>query len=304
MKNVTKKIFAIFAVLCVASAGFAGCTKNNQKDDSTPSPTISEEDMKYPLQFGSADDGNPLVSGGDDIDLDAEDPTKAAVIDDEPAVQESTEYQDVTDADGEPVTDVQEATDADGAAVTSIVKVTTMIKKPAETKPAATKPAYTPKNDGRYALWMDVSKDDNFYFEGEYIKMTFKVKKDAPDGDYKIRISPDLAGTEPGNPAKVVYPDKVVDGVIRVNNGSIDPVDVSSESGLVLYGDNVAAKQGDTVEYYFYIKNNPGLVAFCNWYYFDSNALEFVDAKACGEYEEIANNTDIGAGEFNKELGK
>lgn len=303
MKNVTKKMFAIFAVLCVASAGFAGCTKNNQKDDSNPTPTISEEDMKYPLQFGSADDGNPLVSGGDDVDLDAEDPTKAAVIDDEPAVQESTEYQDVTNADGEPVTEVQEATDAQGAAVTSIVKVTTMIKKPAETKPAATKPAYTPKNDGRYALWMDVSKD-NFYFEGEYIKMTFKVKKDAPDGDYKIRISTDLAGTTPNSPAKVIYPDKIIDGIIRVNNGSIDPIDVSSESGLVLYGDNVAAKQGDTVEYYFYIKNNPGLVAFCNWYYFDSNALEFVDAEACGEYEEIANNTDIGAGEFNKNLDK
>lgn len=303
MKNLTKKIFAVFAVLCVASAGFAGCTKNNQKDDSNPSPTISEADMKYPLQFGSADDGNPLVSGGDDVDLDGEDPTKAAVIDDEPAVQESTEYQDVTDADGEPVTEVQEATDAQGAAVTSIVKVTTMIKKPAETKPAVTKPAYTPKNDGRYALWMDVSKD-NFYFEGEYIKMTFKVKKDAPDGDYKIRIATDLAGTTPNSPAKAIYPDKIVDGIIRVNNGSIDPVDVSSESGLVLYGDNVAAKQGDTVEYYFYIKNNPGLVAFCNWYYFDSNALEFVDAKACGEYEEIANNTDIGAGEFNKELDK
>lgn len=296
-------MFAVFAVLCVASAGFAGCTKNNQKDDSNPTPTIGEEDMKYPLQFGTPDDGNPLVSGGDKADLDGEDPTKAADIDNEPDVQESTEYQDVTNADGEPVTEVQEATDAQGAAVTSIVKVTTMIKKPVETKPSVATP-YTPKNDGRYALWMDVSQNDNFYFEGEYIKMTFKVKKDAPDGDYKIRISPDLAGTTPNSPAKGIYPDKVVDGVIRVNNGSIDPIDVSSESGLVLYGDNVAAKQGDTVEYYFYIKNNPGLVAFCNWYYFDSNALEFVDAKACGEYKEIANSTDIGAGEFNKDLGK
>ena len=32
------------------------------------------------------------------------------------------------------------------------------------------------------------------------------------------------------------------------------------------------------------VKNNTGLAAFCIWFYFDGNALEFVDACATGEF--------------------
>ena len=65
---------------------------------------------------------------------------------------------------------------------------------------------------------------------------------------------------------------------------------------MIFYGDNISCKQGDTIDFNINIKNNSGLVAFCIWFYFDSNALEFVDAGASGEFEEIAYNTEIGSG--------
>ena len=87
-----------------------------------------------------------------------------------------------------------------------------------------------------------------------------------------------------------------MEGTIRVNNGTIQPADVSNETGMVFYGDNVACKQGDTIDYYINVKNNSGLVAFVIWFYFDSNAMDFISAEASGEFEEIARNTEIGKG--------
>ena len=73
---------------------------------------------------------------------------------------------------------------------------------------------------------------------------------------------------------------------------------------MVFYGNNVACKQGDTVDAYINIKNNSGLVAFVIWFYFDSNALEFVSAEASGEYKKIAHDTEVGAAAKATELGE
>lgn len=263
-------------------SSFAGC--GNKK----PSTSETEAVIQYPLEFGEAESGNAL---GTAPELETEAPETEAV-------EVTTEIEDVTDADGQPVTTAVIVTDAagstvtddSGAAVTSIVNATTIVTKAASQ--TTTTARYESKQDGRYAMWLDISKDENFYFEGDFLHIVFKVKNDAPDGDYKIRISPDLsdvAGT-------AVYPSKVIDGTVRVNKGTIEDVDVSGESGMVFYGNNVACKQGDTVDCYINIKNNTGLVAFVIWFYFDSNALDFVSAEASGEYKKIARDTEVGAG--------
>lgn len=294
MKNVTKKIIAVFSVVLVAMSALAGC--GDKKD-----PKKNQAMTQYALEIGSADDNNPLTSDPG-IELDPEEETEAPTEAEE--IEETTEIEDVTDAEGQPVTEVvvvtdeagEPATNASGETVTETVKVTTVIKKPStQTRPTTAASKYEAKQDGRYAMWLDISKDENFYFEGDFLHIKFKVKKGIPDGDYKFRISPDLSDVA----GVAVYPSKVIDGTIRVNNGSIEPVDVSGETGMVFYGDNVACKQGDTIDYYMNIKNNTGLVAFVIWFYFDSNALEFISAEASGEYEEIARNTEIGAGKYN-----
>jgi hypothetical protein len=289
MKNFAKKIVAIFAILAVAASSFAGCNKKEKDNQAT---------MQYPFEVGSAAD-NSLSLDNPNADLDAADPVDDAT--EAPVTEVVTEVQEVTDAEGQPATefvpvteaDGQEATNAEGAVVTEAVKVTevvtNVVTKPTE-KP--TEPAYVPKEDGRYAMWLDISKDENFYFEDEMITASFKIKENIPDGDYKVRIVPDLSDVA----GVAIYADKTIDGVIRVNNGEIEAVDVSNETGMVFYGDAISCKQGDTIDFNINIKNNSGLVAFCIWFYFDSNAMEFIEAHPSGRFAEIARDTDIGGG--------
>ena len=324
MKNITKKIIAVFAVLCVAATSMAGCGDKKKKGS-------DEAVTQYALEVGKSSEGNSLTLGDTQIDLDAPDPEtsgdESSASDNKTSDKEEEVVEEVTDAEGQPVTEVvtvtdasgETVTDAKGETVTETVKVTTVVKKPASSgnngnnnSTTPSKPNgnndndnnsnnsnYTPANDGRYYMWLDISKNENFYFEGDMLKMSFKVKENIPDGDYKIRLTHDLSSIAG---VSLNSTSKSIDGTIRVNNGDIEPADVSNETGMIIYGDNVACKQGDTIDYYINIKNNEGLAAFCIWVYFDSNALEFIDEAACasGEFEAIARETEIGSSKNKK----
>ncbi len=310
MKNITKKIIAVFAVLCVAATSMAGCGDKKEKPKAV---------TQYALEVGKSGEGNSLTLGDTQVNLDAPDPETS---DDETSdsAKEEEVVEEVTDAEGQPVTETVTVTDANGKTVTDskgetvteTVKVTTVVKKPVSSgNNSSTTPSkseenndnsnsnYTPANDGRYYMWLDISKNENFYFEGDMLKMSFKVKENIPDGDYKIRITHDLSSIAG---VSLNSTSKSIDGTIRVNNGDIEPADVSGETGMVIYGDNVACKQGDTIDYYINIKNNEGLAAFCIWLYFDSNAFEFIEDAACasGEFEAIARETEIGSSKNKK----
>ncbi len=306
MNNIRKRIIALISVLAVAMTGLVGCSKDKEE-----SSGLAKGDHYYPLRIGSEDEGANIAIGDTTLNLDAADPvadsTEAATsAEQQPATEEVVE--DVTDAAGQPVTEVvyvtepsgEQATDGAGAVVTEIAKVTQVVVKPVENPSTPTQSAedataasgYTPAEKARYAMWMDISGDVNKYFEGQMLKITLKVKDSIPDGDYTMRINPeysDIAGVS-------LKPSKLVNGTIRVNNGTIEAHDMSAETGnLILYADNVACKQGDTIDCYINIKNNTGLAAFNIWFYFDTNAFEFVDACAAGEFEKIARQTEIGA---------
>ncbi|MDE6519808.1 MAG: hypothetical protein K2K91_05025 [Ruminococcus sp.] len=308
MKNIMKKIIAVFAVLCVTATTFASCgdKPNNNSSTSNSNSSLEASDIdetlkRYPLSVGGAGDGNQIAAEGE-ADLNADDPVETTTAKEDTTKATETEVQDVTDSNNQPVTEVVEVTKADGSKetdannnpVTETVKVTTVVTKTTEAVKTESKENsdYKSKNDGRYAMWMDVSNDENFMFEGDMLNVKFKVKEGIPDGDYKIRISPDLADVA----GVSVKPGKVIDGIIRVNNGDIQAADVSGETGLTFYGDNIACKQGDEIEFKINVKNNPGLVAFCIWFYFDSNALDFIEADACGEFKPIAEETAVDSG--------
>ncbi|MBQ9898243.1 MAG: hypothetical protein IJM44_02155, partial [Ruminococcus sp.] len=176
---------------------------------------------------------------------------------------------------------VQTVTEPDGQPVTEYVTVTTQVAV-APVKQAAT--------DGVYAQWIDISNKGDYKFEGDMMVATLKVKDDAPAGDYTIKVSTDFA-TYAG---QSVYTSNNYAGTIRVGGGSIEADEHSSETDFIYYAKNVACNAGDEIQLYFTVKNNPGVVAFSNWFYYDTNVFEFEDLATCGEFAEVAKKTAVG----------
>ena len=191
-------------------------------------------------------------------------------------------------------TTTAKATDASATTTTSKATATsaTTTASEAETTVTTTSAGYVAETDAKYFMWVDIAKDKDYVFNDEFIKLSFKIKEDIPDKDYTIRLKPDLSDIK----GVSIYPDSVIHGTIRVNSGSIAPVDVSAETGMAVYGDNIACKQGDTVDYYINFKNNSGIAGALIWFYYDSNAMELVSLKPVGEFAEIAENGDYQVG--------
>ena len=303
MSNFRKKAIALASVACVALTSFASCMDSKSsssnagsKADSTVSENATDADgntvananngngssgngssggdvdfenivndqgqvVVTPFQSGSSDDfGIPAP----EVDLDSDDPV---------AKEPATEIVEVTEANGE------KATDSAGNVVTQIV-----------TKPAdSSADNYKSKTESKYCFWIDISKDSDYVFNDQFIKVTFNLKDNIPDRDYPVRFNPDLSSVA----GKSITPDKVVQGTIRVG-GDIAAQNVSSESGFVVYGDNVSAKAGDTVDYYLNIKNNPGLAGILVWVYYDANAMDVESIRPAGEFANFA-KTKVGS---------
>ena len=259
-----------------------------------------------------ADHVDPTKATEESAEATTEKPVTTAYIAGEPI----TEVVTVTEANGEAVTE------ADGQAVTEVKIIANATPEtPVTNAPAnndtgnstpdgnaqnpetsaenSQNPEQTPTNapeatseyvsntKGMYAMWIDISKNEDFVFNDSIIKVTFKVKENAPDGIYNISLSPDLSSIE----GVTIRPDTILNGSIKVGDGSAEAVDPSSMDGFAIYGDNVSAKQGDTVEFSINMKDNPGLAAMVMWYYYDSNALEVVNCVPDGEFAEVSNNS-------------
>ena len=284
MSNIRKRIIALTAVACMAATSAVSCSSaKSSSNNGGQSVNIQDNTMDDGLEHESNEAGNivktPFQSGSPqdfantgltppdaDVDLDSADPVSK-----EPA----TEIVEVTEANGE------KATDANGNVVTQIVT------KPTE---ASGSSDYKSKMESRYCLWVDISKDSDYIFNDQFIKVTFKLKDGIPEKDYPVRFTPDFSSVA----GVSTHPDKVIQGNIRVG-GSIEAQDVSSETGFVAYGDNVSAKPGDTVDYYINLKNNPGLAAILVWVYYDANAMEVTKLMPAGEFAEFASgSTDVG----------
>lgn len=315
MNNFKKRIIALVALTCVALSAFAGCADNESDGDSSKkskkneSSQSSEEPMTaMPFRWGSESDNGITIDG---VDINKDDPVKADHVDPTKASGETSEADTATDTTayiaGEPVTEIVTVTDANGQAVTEAGgQPATEVKTITNATPEPTTGNNTNNNDdttatvanntdaeyvsntkGMYAMWIDISKNENFVFNDSVIKVVFKVKDTAPDGVYDISISPDLSSIE----GVTIDADTIVNGSIKIGDGSADVVDPSTMNGFAVYGDHVTAKQGDTVEFSINMKDNPGLAAFCMWYYYDSNALEVIDCYPDGEFAEVSKNS-------------
>ena len=283
MTDIRKKAIALAAVACVAitsaasrskkgasssNSGTSAGSNSSSQSSANGGPTLENIEnasgavVITPFQTGSpADLANTGLTPPDtDIDLDSDDPQTKTTT------QPATEIVEVTEANGE------KATDANGAVVTQVV-----------TKPTEASSDYKSKTDSRYCMWIDISKDSDYVFNGDFIEVVFKLKDNIPNKDYPVRFNPDFSTIA----GKSISPDSVIQGNIRVG-GNIDDQDVSSETGFVAYGDNVSAKAGDEVTYHINLKNNPGLAAMLVWVYYDSNAMEVEGIYPSGEFAKFA----------------
>ena len=243
--------------------------------------------------------------------------TASAVVTDANG-QPATEFVEVTDSNNQPVTEMVKVTDAsgqvvteaDGKEVTSAVAVTQAVpvteaatqggnqatdasqgnsEASEATQAQSSDSNYQSKTESKYIFWIDIGKDVDFKFNGQFVKITFKVKDGTPDGEYPITIDPDISTVDGKSLNRQL---NVLNGTIKVG-GTIDPQDIKSD-GITVYADNISAKAGDTIDYYINIKNNPGAAALMMWFSYDANALELQKVKACGEFADIANAPEVG----------
>lgn len=299
MKNNKTKVLLLAAFTALTVVAVTGC-----KDKKSSESSVSEEVLIQPLTFSyGSDDYDEEATSADG--LEGQDPTAAPGTDETVEYEEVTEYVPVTEANGEPVTTYVTVTDAAGEPATedggetqtTAITVTTEIKvtKPVNQTETTTSTGneYVPYNDSAYAMWIDISKDEDYVFNDEFIEVVFKIKDNAPDGAYDVKISnPDFASLKDN--VKTVKPGKLVNGKVYVNQEAEAQEDISGSDTFVVYTESASGKQGEEVIVRFGMKNNPGLCAINFWFDYDRNAMEIVECSAVGEFGDIANSTSFG----------
>ncbi len=328
MNTLKRRLIALALLTCFAFASVTGCSSksssssseknystddstgesdknvedNNNNNDSTQNQNNANEEKEdvsieaitnekgnpiiFPVQSGSL--GNSGVSSEGGMSLDGPDPSS---IDTSPKLskpnggnnsQPATEAIPVTNVKGESVTDAEGKTVFEYGTVASNSSSDNNVIED-----------YKSNSQGQYVLWVDISKNKNFVFNDEFIDVQFKIKDNIPDGDYPISIVTDFSSID----GVTIDPDKIINGTITVGNGSVQKVDVSSESGFVVYGDNVSCKQGDTIHFHINAKDNPGLAAILLWFYYDSNAMTVENVGSTGEFAKVSARPSTGTGQ-------
>lgn len=311
MKNIRKRLIALAALTCIAMTSFVGCSSDDDSSDAgleletSPIELLTNSDgamFAAPFQVVKPDENGKVNFNG--VDINAPDPTQ-------PTTKKKTTviYETVTEADGQPktefvpVTDLngQNVTEADGKVVTEAAVVTQAVTEAATNateaasngasedptaSPSDSDSDYKSNTQSMYVLWIDLEKDVDYNFEGQFLKATLKIKDNIPEQDYPISIAPDLSTVAGKSLNKTV---KTFNGTVRVG-GSIEPKSISSDQ-FTIYADNVSAKPGDTIEYYININKNPGMAAMNIWFSYDSNAMECLGIEPCGEFAEISART-------------
>lgn len=304
MRNVYKKIIAIALVAAIGST-FGACGKKDKdkdsKKDTSTNSSVSDE--------SSSDDTDDSDNSDDSISaesLDAEQASAALkqnltiTLDDQDSQEDAVENnQDATEGNGssnggssnngssnggnqyvEVTNDKGEVqTDANGNAETKSVSN----GAGSANGGSVSDPNYVSKTTVAKTYWLDMTKSDNYVFDGEFLVATFKVKDTTPDGSYPIDITKaDVANWE----AETLTPD-IINGYVTIGDAQTPSTDTATDGNFTFSVDSVTAKAGDTIEVKFKVSSNPGLVAFVFNFSFDSNALEYQGLSVGKDAEDI-----------------
>lgn len=128
--------------------------------------------------------------------------------------------------------------------------------------------------------WLDLSKQKNFVFDGEFITADFKIKEGTANGTYPVTVEwLDFSCWEGKGVAFNGTDGSVVVGSDAKANS------FRNDGSPEIMIENVSGNPGDTVTVRFQMKNNPGIVACVFRFGYDSDALEYVGGGEGADFE-------------------
>jgi hypothetical protein len=251
---------------------------NNHKHISVLTAVIMGISMLFPLHVQAADDlgdvnGDGQVNAKDAVEI---------LID---AARRSTKQLTLFTAEQEALADVNGDNSINAADATEIL-VYAAKKGTGEIQTGfreymQEKQVYKPKYDTCKAYWLDMSKMEDFTFNGEFLTVTFQLKENIPDGHYPVKISKtDIASWE-----EVCYYPMIIDGEIAVGCEAAEQ-NAMPDRDFTLKVNSMSAKQGDIVTLTIDLANNPGFCGFVIDIQYDTNAMTIVEAKGGEDYNE------------------
>ena len=187
--------------------------------------------------------------------------------------------------DGEiyvPRTDINgtTVTQEDGNPVTDVYTGTTLASEYAEK-------TYTPKFRNYMAFWLDISKRDNYVFDGDLLEYDLRIAEDAPDGKYPIEFTLTDMSDYYGKGVGTI---DTIPGFVCVNREAPEQK-VELSDNLTLTVESVSVKPGDKARLKMKIANNKGIAGFRIMIRYDSNVITIKKAGAGGELAESASLT-------------
>lgn len=121
--------------------------------------------------------------------------------------------------------------------------------------------------------WLDTSQGGDFYPDGDFVDITFKIKDDAKDGNYTLGFSSGGDASQFANYDAEDVAVTYVDGDIAVGSAS-QKQEGSAGSGCTLIAGTAKGNQGDEVTVRYSISNCPGICAMILRVTYDTSALE------------------------------
>ncbi|MBR3267119.1 MAG: hypothetical protein IKI58_00060 [Oscillospiraceae bacterium] len=264
--NTLKRYAALLLAGSMLLPAFA-CSKG--KNDSSSSAGDSSSSSDFAQMF---DEKNMVTdaNGAPNFMLDFND--NIAGVNDEDAINAIVTT--IRGDDGKiyvPRTDINgtTVTQADGKPVTDVYTGTTLATTYAS-------PDYVPKFRNYMALWLDISKGENFVFDGNLLEYEMEIAQDAPSGVYPIEFTLIDMGDYDGKGFKQVDWNP---GYVCINADEPTRNDVDN-GNLTLTAETISAKPGETARMKVKITNNTGIVAFRIMIRFDSNVISIKNAGA------------------------
>lgn len=269
--NIKKKLVAIVAVLAVF-ASFTGCKGKSDSDDASNSSAVA----------ANADNSNAAADANDDGTLSQEEIDQISKHDltIEPFVPgENDVQQDPVEPQGdENSTAAGDNSTGDSTADNS----SSNNVYPVEDNDPGNNNVDLPSKTGlqvhngtrttMQAWWMDISKQKDYIFNGEYLVAEFKIKENTADGIYPITLDwLDFANFD----AQTIK-FTAIDGAIVVGGEAEENKFNEGSSDPQIMVPNVSGKAGETVKVAIQIKNNPGVVANILRFSYNSDVLEYV----------------------------
>lgn len=275
--NIKKKLLALTAALAIF-ASFAGCSdkddssseKNDNNSAAAEEATLSSEEYEQVAKHNLSIE--PFIPNNGDVQQDAvegdDSNNDSPAGDNNNTVDNNADNNNVNDNK----TDDNNSSPAQNENI-YVVEDNDPGKNNADLPGKTGLEIHNGTRATMQAWWMDISKSQDYIFNGEYLVAEFKIKEGTADGIYPITINhADFANW---NSQTVEF--DTVDGAVVVG-GEAEENKFNDGDAPQLMVTNVSGKAGDTVKVAINIQNNPGVVANILRFSYNSDVLEFVSA--------------------------